>query len=713
MKNNCQILRIVALLAAISVSFVSVGSAGLFASEARGSITNSSNDCEYLCWNCTNWSALYCNINNATANTELLYYQNLSGSMSPSIGGTNCVIDEGELVYFTVAYSKAYKASSKGGAKEVDSYQLIPWMCKKYVAVGGDARKISPVVLEQDSGDVKTLKTGESWDLGKNCSLICNKVDLEGAKVWLSLYKGGIELDSDILSTEGNADDRTFVAKRDFAGVGDAVYFVTYVENAFTGANDSVVKLKYTWLIDKDNVTTIEVGDKFGEMECTEASEKSIRLSNAKRMKLKIDGDINLTDDMCIRTSALMPRTGRVSKIRYYLYPVKVYSKPGETYELRGKVFNTSLNESLFWNNSMWNIFYFSVIDPEDSLKYSETLFYQDKNGSAHPAMNATPGSNVIDEGELIYSTGTYNKTYTVKTDHFSEVQKVDTYPAINWLGNLYMTVGGDARSLAQIVCEQRAEEEMTLKVGEPWDLGKNYSLVCNQFDENGGKVWLSLYKEGVELDSEIISIDGKVDNRIFVAKADFAGKKNVVYFVTYVDNAFKSNSDSFVKLMATWLIDKDDFVTIKQGDKFGELECTEASENLIKLSNSNAINLKLDNKNYFMSDMYLKTSAAHEDGGFSIYPAREANISSSGSGNLRDSYGGSLAQDPTNASKTVKIDLASAYNETDTDSIGSKVTESKPARQENAAVKSPGFGISFSISGLLVALSLFRKRNF
>jgi len=704
MKTKFHILTVATLLAAVFVSIVSVSSAAWVTNEARGPIINSSNDCGYLCWSGANWSALYCDINNAASYTELLYYENIEGSDNPEIGGTGCVIDKGELVYSTAPYSKKYKASSKGGATEVDSYFLIPWMCKKYVAVEGDARKITPLVIEQGSSAVETLKVGESWELGNNYSLICNQVDVDGGKVWLSLYKEGVELESEILGTD-TADSRTFVAKGDFADMDDAVYFVTYVDNVFNSATDSIVRLKYTWLIDKDNVTIIEMDDKFGEMECTEASENLIKLSNANRMELKIDGDTYFTDDMYIKTSALMPRSGRISKIRYYFYPAKSYSTPGETYELRGEVFNTSLGEPLFWDNSLWNVFYFSIKGPEDSLKYSETLYYQNIDESAHAAINDTsPGSNVIDEGELVYSTTTYYKTYRVKSDHYSEVQKVETYPALHWMCKLYVAIGGDAQKITPLVCEQRAGEEKVLNVGESWDLGKNYSLICNQLDVDGGKVWLSLSKDGVELESEVLDVNtNDADDGIFVATADFAGKTDVIYFVTYVDKAFKSNSDSFVKLMATWLIDKDDITTIKNGDKFGEMECTVASESSIRLSNENSITLELDDKTYFMDDMYFTTSEAHEDGGFSIYPAKEVTVSSGGAGRS----GGAWVQDSAENSTIVKVDLAPLYKDRDPEAI-----ENESAGQTGDAEKSPGFGVISPILGLLSVLFLSRKIN-
>lgn len=728
MKINNDIRRIAALSVVLIISSVSIGSAGWFSSEARGPITNSSNNCSYICWNCSNWSPLYFDINNQNSSTEILYYQNLGNRTNPDIGGTNCVIDEGELVYSTGVYSKEYKASTKGGAAKLGSYSLIPWMCNKYVAVAGDAGKITPIVFEQDSNNKQTLKTGQVWELGNNYSLLCNRINLEGTKAWLSLYKDGKELKSDIVCTEGSPDNRTFVAKGDFAGISDAIFFITYIENALPCAddNESIIEFKYTWLIDKDNITTIEVGDKFGELECTEASLNSIKLSNPKRIELKIDGDTNLTEDMYIRSSALMPRAGRVSKIRYYFYPVKAYTMPDEKYELRGRVSNTSLNESLFWNNSMWNSFYFNVKGPEDSVKYSEILYYQNKESSAHNAINVTntgnvAPNNIIDENELIYSANVYNKTYRVKLDHFFEVHKVDMYPAIHWMCNCYIAIGGDARYITPTVVEQRPEEEKILKIGEVWNMGKNYSLVCKQFDEEGGKVLVSVYKQGKELDSGILNINGTIDDRILVLKADFAGKKDVIYFVTYVDKAFKSDSNNFIKLMGTWLIDKENVTTIEVGDKFGEMECTEASEKLINLSNSNTLTLELDNKTYFTDEMYFKTSKAHEDGGFLIYPGKEMTVSSSSFGKPWAIYSGEISQDPANASKIVAVDLAPPYNGTGEVHIGSKITntteenitENKSSDRESTALKAPGFGVTALVSGIFAGLFFLRKQDF
>lgn len=710
MKRKFHLLSVTIILTAALVSIVSVSSAAWFAYEARGPIINSSNNCEYLCWGGSNWGPLYWEINNEASYTEFLYYENIGDSSNPPIGGKNCIIDEGELIYSTAPYSKAYKASSKGGSTEVDSYCRIPWMCKKYVAVGGDARKITPIVIEQGSSAEKIIKVGESWDLGKNYSLMCNQVDTDGGKVWLSLYKNGVELESDILDSE-SADSRTFVAKDSFADMDDAVYFVTYADTVFSSATDNFVRLKYTWLIDKDDVNIIKLDDKFGGMECTEASENLIKLSNANRMELKIDGDTFFTDDMYIKTSALMPRSGAISKVRYYLYASKIYTTPDETYELRGNTYNTSSGTSILWNNSLWSAFYFDIKDPETSLKYSENLYYQNIEGSEYPATNNTsPGSNVIDEGELVYSTSPYEKTYRVKLDHYFEVQKVDNYPVVYWLGNLYVAIGGDARKITPVVVEQYYEQEKVLKVGESWDLGKNYSLICNQFDEDGGKVWLSLYKDEVELGSEVLNVStNDADDRIFVETADFADKKDVIYFVTYVDKAFKSESDTFVKLMATLLLDKDTVITIEIDDKFGEMKCVEASENSIKLANEDPITLELDDDTYFTDDMYFTTSKAHEDGGFSIYPAKEVTVSS-GYGNFGDSETNEeiLVQDSADSPKTVEVDLASQHNDTAQETV-----ENESAGQTNDAVKSPGFGVLSLIPGLFTVLLLSRKSDF
>jgi hypothetical protein len=121
------------------------------------------------------------------------------------------------------------------------------------VAVNGNPRILSELILEQTADDRQTLATGESWELGGGFSLVARQIDLEGNKVWLELQKDGAEIDSEVVE-HGRVYTR--VARR-IAGETDVLMFVTYVDAIFRGTDTNIVQLCYTWLI-SDDVETID-----------------------------------------------------------------------------------------------------------------------------------------------------------------------------------------------------------------------------------------------------------------------------------------------------------------------------------------------------------------------------------------------------------------------------------------------------------------------
>jgi S-layer protein (TIGR01567 family) len=120
------------------------------------------------------------------------------------------------------------------------------------VAVNGNPRILSKLILEQTANERQTLALGGIWVLGGGYSLVAQQIDLEGDKVWLSLQRNGKELDSAVVELGGVY---TRVAKR-IAGETDVPMFVTYVDAIFRGTETNMVRLCHTWLI-SDDVETI------------------------------------------------------------------------------------------------------------------------------------------------------------------------------------------------------------------------------------------------------------------------------------------------------------------------------------------------------------------------------------------------------------------------------------------------------------------------
>lgn len=301
--------------------------------ELRGSVIYTNEDpSTSISWDGTNWSALYLGLNDAGSNTETLYYENTDSS-SPAIcdAPDNDVIDKKELIYSTHTYSKKFKLSAKTDATVVDSFSIIPWFGQKYVAVNDDATTMAPLLMDVGGGFEKHLEEGESMKMKGGYSLELSQLDVDGGKVFVTLYKNGDEIDSSVLDMEGSDDDRAFTVKDDFAGHDDQVYFVAYVDDTFRSSSGAFAKFKYIWLMDKDNVKIVEEKDEVGVFKCKDANEEWINMSNDKQITLNLGDKIYLTDDWYLKTSKKVKGKGGGG---YRFYPaMNVDIEPTETVE--------------------------------------------------------------------------------------------------------------------------------------------------------------------------------------------------------------------------------------------------------------------------------------------------------------------------------------------------------------------------------------------
>ncbi len=303
---------------------------------------------------------------------------------------------------------------------------------------------------------------------------------------------------------------------------------------------------------------------------------------------------------------------------------------------------NETLSDGFIWNATTFGGFNYPVNKHKDFVSsenwWGERLQYVEKDGQ-NELGKGNPGNHVIGEEELVYSTRPFSCKYELVSDLELNAKTTPDklggmfYYKLPWFGKPYVTVGNDSTQLANLVVSQTSGEKKELKTGESWDLGKNYSLVVNQVDIEGEKVWFSLYKNGEELESGIVNANGTVDDQTFAATADFGDGKDQLYFITYVDSVFVSATDSFAVFKYTWLIDKDDVMLIEKGDEYQGFEIKEASESEIVLKNSKSITLNLDKdkKTYFTDSWYFQTSdegkGSTSPEGYIIYPAKELSI--------------------------------------------------------------------------------------
>jgi S-layer protein (TIGR01567 family) len=655
----------------------------------------------------------------------------------------NHVIGEEELVYSTRQFSNKYELVSdlelNAGTTPAELggmfYYKLAWFGKPYIAIENDARQLANIVISQGSSDKKELKAGETWDLGKGYSLTVNQVDVEGNKVWFSLSKNGEELESGIVEADGTVENQTFTATADFGDGKDQLYFITYVDSVFVSSFYSFAVFKYTWLIDKDDILIIENGDEYQGFEVKEASEDMIVLKNSKSITLNLDKDKKnyFTDSWYFQTSD--EGKGSTSPAGYIIFPAKELSNPGN-YTLRGVPVDTneSSPDDFCWNSTTFGGFVYPVNKHKDFVAsenwWGERLQYIEKDGQGELGKN-NPGNHVIGEEELVYSTRQFSNKYELVSDLGLSASTTPAelggmfYYKLSWFGKQYVTIENDATQLANLIISQNSSDKKTLKAGDTWDLGKGHSLVVNQVDVEGNKVWFSLFKNAEELESGIVEADGTVENQTFAATADFGDGKDQLYFITYVDSVFVSATDSVAVFKYTWLIDRDNTMIIENGDEYQGFEVKETSKDGIVLKNSKSITLNLDKdiKNYFTDSWYFQTSdegkGSTSSSGYIIYPATDVviedknatdpadNNTLTGENNVTDKVSGS------NESENISPD----YRGTSPSEIafaGSEDNNNHPEKEtgeeetgEESPIKLPGFGIISGIMGITVSWAL------
>ena len=393
---------------------------------------------------------------------------------------------------------------------------------------------------------------------------------------------------------------------------------------------------------------------------------------------------------------------------------------------------NETLSDGFCWNATTFGGFAYPVNKHKGFVAsenwWGERLQYVEKDGQ-NELGKGHPGNHVIGEGELVYTTRPFSSKYGVVSDLELDASTTPKelggmfYYQLSWFGKPYIAVGNDSTRLAKLVISQPSEEKNTLKSGDSWDLGSNYSLVVNQVDVDGEKVWFSLDKNGEEIESGIVNTSGNVADKTFTATADFGDKKDQLYFITYVDKIFTSATDSFAVFKYTWLIDKDKVMLIENGDEYQGFEVKEASENEIVLKNSNSITLNLDKdkKNYFTDSWYFQTSdegkGSTSPEGYVIYPATDVTVedtATAGVNNSENIPNESLSNESLSNESSTSTSSASLLDNKADDLKDVNNNSSLPEVKTGivTSAKASGFELFAGVFGIILCQYFIKRRD-
>ncbi|MCK4652170.1 MAG: hypothetical protein KAT13_03685, partial [Methanosarcinales archaeon] len=623
---NRQIITLVALVACMFVACAALATSATSAAPAgaetetidiRGEVVDAAFQIAPFTWTGQNFAGLHYDVDRNI----------LSEALTTTVTVPD-LIDRRDLVY------TSYRVESNYANHEIGEYFEIWWFGEKYMAINGKPYMISPVIMEMDKYDKKTLATGEEWYLRNGYSLIAEQIDLDANEVRLTLNKDGDEVYSSVIrlydqgdwfnncmdisgslgayavTTEDIQTERTFVYQTDVDSEADVPVFSVYVDAIFRGTTTNLIQLKCAMLIDDDLVSVIDEGA--GILDVRTVTSESVRLESEGGISLDPDLDFHIAEGLWLRVAGDLDGDGACN-YRYYPYISHECPEPEPTLtptptptptpipgvgavEIRGEVVEPTTMQTpivVSWNTSNFAAFWYDF----DEDVATESLMLAIDAGLEY--------DRTIDANHLAY------KTTAVDVDF--DYSGWGSYQRIGFLTEECFAGYGDGTDdvitdepislvsseiLSKVLIDKDARH--TLSTGASLQLEEDYELKITQLDINGDKVQIELNKGGEIVDSGIVDAPDT-----FVYKKDLGSVDDVPTIVIHVGSVFAGTETNMAVINGIFQI-SENCIPVQAGDEYGEMEVTSTSDNRITMENYESLALRAGKTTSLMTDIKL-----------------------------------------------------------------------------------------------------------
>lgn len=282
------------------------------------------------------------------------------------------------------------------------------------------------------------------------------------------------------------------------------------------------------------------------------------------------------------------------------------------------------------WNSSNFGGFCYNLSD--DACVGTETLTI------AAYTLEGPDINRTIDENCLVYTTSPTWREYELYRNLGLNVDGNSSYWIEFWMGEEYVAINRSANRPAKLLLEWDGTDTRTLATGEEWDLGGGFSLVAQQIDFDGDKVWFSLKKNGTELDDVMIDASSSnLQDRVYTYTGNVSGVPDTSIFSCYVSAVFRGTCSNLVQVKYVFLID-DNVTEIRTGDDYGTMEVKTTSSSGVTLKNDVPVDLTPNTNAPIMGNLSFKT--ADNTSAIEFYPhliREEPPICSGGGGFVLD----------------------------------------------------------------------------
>jgi len=458
----------------------------------------------------------YISVNSLTK-PDILYYD-----IEDGIGGENLyfpfypdlTIPEGEFNYTTTSWMDP---------NTMDMY--VAWLGEKYLVIQSSTSKwiITKKLVDEDDNDDHMLRVGESLSLPEGYAITALEIDVDGNEVWFSLTKGGKEIDSRVVNSNPMFGNNHYVYHTDLGALDDVEILNFTLDTVFSGMYTNIVVIKNIDLISPETIELYN-GDRnlYENFVITTFS-----------LEIKIENDL----DIVLKPDSANPIMGGsysilVNKDEDSAALARVFTEPG-IYEIIGAT--NLLSGNYISANATGN---------------PSILYYDIDEKVGGESLDIFVGSNLmIDSGNLTYFT--------------SKWQTPDGVEFIGVGGKKHIVLENNATvwKIAEKLIDGDENDPHTLKIEESQSIGEGFILTVKEIDVNGSQVSFTLDKDGVEVDSEAVSVGSN-----FIYSADL-GTSNFTEVLNFtVESVYFDVNTRFVKINNTDLISTN-VLEIQNGD--------------------------------------------------------------------------------------------------------------------------------------------------
>jgi S-layer-related duplication domain len=217
-------------------------------------------------------------------------------------------------------------------------------------------------------------------------------------------------------------------------------------------------------------------------------------------------------------------------------------------------------------------------------------FFYDLESGLSSESMTISDIDSSLGDGDIVY------ETKPVETDF--EHSGWGSYQIIGFMAEKYFagytdntTIDGaeevsmmSSGQLSKILIDD--DEKESAYAGSSLTLEDGYELNIVEVDVNGDRVYVTLTKDGDELDEGVVA--GGSD---YIYKTDLGDADDVVILAVHFDEVFSGTETSAVFVEGIFQI-SDDYLELDDGESYGEMEITSIGDDLIEMVNDGTVSL-------------------------------------------------------------------------------------------------------------------------